>query len=126
MYAAWMHRRAGGSWRGCCLACAVIVALASPWAWGAERPLLIEQHKAAGLACDACHSENPPKAAATMAACQQCHGEYAKLAQKTQEVKPKNPHESHEGEMECGECHHVHKASVDYCAKCHDFGFKVP
>ena len=94
--------------------------------WAADRPLLAEKHKAASLGCDACHKENPPKAAAPTSICTACHGNYEKLAQLTQKVMPHNPHESHEGEMDCAECHHVHKPSVDYCGKCHQFDFKVP
>jgi len=103
-----------------------VLGMASTAGAAAPRPLLVEKHKEAGLTCDACHKESPPKAAVTASVCLGCHGDYAKLAERTQEAKPKNPHESHEGEIECEECHHVHKTSVDYCAKCHDFGFKVP
>ena len=94
--------------------------------WAADRPLLAEKHKAASLGCDACHKENPPKAAAPTSICTACHGNYEKLAQLTQKVMPHNPHESHEGEMDCAECHHVHKPSLDYCGRCHQFDFEVP
>jgi cytochrome c3-like protein len=93
----------------------------------AERPLLLERHKSVGIACEACHVENPPKVAASAARCLTCHGgDYEKLARLTEKVTPHNPHESHQGEMECGECHHVHKPSADYCGQCHQFGFQVP
>jgi fumarate reductase flavoprotein subunit len=119
-------------------AIAIVLALSLLWAfapllsgnagsaWAAERSLLIEAHKAAGLNCDACHTESPPKAAATTAACIKCHGNYEAIAKRTEEVTPHNPHESHQGELECGECHHVHKPSEDFCTQCHQFGFKVP
>jgi hypothetical protein len=94
--------------------------------WAAERRLLLEKHTSASISCDACHKENPPKVAAPTPICTACHGNYEKLAQLTQKVTPHNPHESHEGEMDCAECHHVHKPSVDYCGKCHQFDFKVP
>jgi hypothetical protein len=105
----------------------VVLGSASPvWA-AAPRPLLAEKHQSGGLACDACHQETPPKAAAPMATCLACHGgTYEKLAEKTQATKPKNPHESHEGEVECEACHHAHKPSEDYCAQCHQFGFRTP
>jgi len=92
----------------------------------AERPRLADAHKEAGLDCQACHKETPPKAAAPMASCMTCHGPYDKLAERTEQVTPRNPHMSHEGELECSECHHAHKPSVDYCAQCHQFGFQVP
>ena len=53
--------------------------------------------------------------------CFQCHehGSYEELIQRTEGLE-QNPHDSHYGEMECGICHKVHKASEDYCAQCHD------
>ena len=111
---------------GSLLACVSLVWSGCSPAWAADRPFLIETHTAAGLKCEACHAENPPKTAADMAVCINCHGKYEAIAEKTQKVRPHNPHESHQGEVECGECHHVHKASVDFCGQCHQFGFKVP
>jgi fumarate reductase flavoprotein subunit len=105
----------------------LVVGFASADLAVAGQPLLSEKHKTASLECNACHKENPPKVAAPMATCIACHGgTYEKLMEKTQAVKPHNPHQSHEGEIECGECHRVHKPSVDYCERCHQFGFKVP
>ena len=104
----------------------VVVGVFTSMLFAADAPLLADRHKSAGLACDACHKENPPKVAAPETACQGCHGSYEKVAQLTEQVTPHNPHQSHEGELECGECHHAHKPSVDYCYKCHQFGFKVP
>jgi hypothetical protein len=99
----------------------------SPLRAAAAKPPLAERHQAAGLACDACHQETPPRAAAPIATCLACHGgSYEKLAEKTQAATPRNPHESHEGEIECEACHHGHKPSVDYCARCHQFDFRVP
>jgi len=121
-----VQRRPRRAWRACWLTGALVVACAASWAWGAERPLLIEKHKAAALACDACHKENPPRTAPPVATCTGCHGTYETIAEKTQNVTPHNPHQTHEGEIECWECHHVHKPSEDYCAKCHQFDFKVP
>jgi len=33
---------------------------------------------------------------------------------------PLNPHSSQHGQIACGSCHKAHRASVMYCAKCHD------
>jgi len=58
--------------------------------------------------------------------CTKCHGDQAKVAEKTIKVIP-NPHESHLGNVKCGLCHHGHKQSEDYCSTCHDLGYyKVP
>ncbi len=33
-----------------------------------------------------------------------------------------NPHESHNGTLECGDCHSMHGTSTLYCNSCHDLG----
>ncbi len=93
---------------------------------GAAPPFLADKHKVAGIGCDGCHKENPPKEHVPTLVCNKCHGDQAKLAERTQKVIP-NPHDSHLGNVECGLCHHGHKQSEDYCSTCHDFGYyKVP
>jgi hypothetical protein len=95
------------------------------WAQG-QGPFLADRHQAKGLNCATCHKENPPKAAVPSEICGQCHGDYAKLAEKTSAVQPHNPHDSHLGEVACDQCHHGHKTSENACGQCHTFGFKVP
>jgi hypothetical protein len=82
----------------------------------------------AGLDCTKCHGKTKKPEAATMEQCVACHGPAAKLAEKTQTVKPKNPHTSpHYGtELDCNLCHHQHAKSENYCNQCHQFDFKVP
>ena len=93
---------------------------------GAAPPFLADKHKVAGIGCDGCHKQNPPKEQAPTLVCNKCHGDQTKLAERTQKVIP-NPHDSHLGNVECGLCHHGHKKSEDYCSTCHDFGYyKVP
>jgi len=93
---------------------------------GAAPPFLADKHTVAGIACGGCHKENPPKERVATVVCTKCHGDQAKLAERTQKVIP-NPHDSHLGNVECGLCHHSHKQSEDYCSTCHDFGYyKVP
>ena len=101
------------------------LAVIGPFSGAAQAPLLEEKHKNAGITCDACHPETPPGKAVSMEVCLGCHGDYAKLAEQTGKAEP-NPHESHEGPVPCEKCHHNHKASENYCASCHNFGFKVP
>jgi hypothetical protein len=124
---------------GILIAFAVIMTLAlslvSLWAAGAEGEkgkatpaksgFLADRHKGAGIECSGCHKETPPKEEPAMEACLKCHGPYEKLAAKGEKLEH-NPHASHLGELECSNCHHGHKPSVDYCARCHTFGFKVP
>jgi len=91
----------------------------------AEGALLAETHKTGGIGCAECHQEEPPQKMAPTQKCLGCHGDYDELAKLTVKVEP-NPHQSHEGKLECEACHHVHKPSKDHCLECHSWGFKVP
>jgi fumarate reductase flavoprotein subunit len=86
---------------------------------------LYQLHVVAGLNCAACHKETPPATPVSTATCLTCHGSYDALAKKTENVAP-NPHASHQGDLPCESCHHIRKASVDFCDQCHQWGFKVP
>lgn len=95
-------------------------------ACAAEPPFLADKHKDAGLNCESCHKENPPSQLVPMSVCLGCHGgDYAKLAEQTKKMA-QNPHASHLGNANCEYCHHAHRPSENYCAKCHSFGFKLP
>ena len=104
---------------------APLLTMSDTSAWAAARTLLAAKHKTAGIECAGCHDEAPPKGKVAQDKCVQCHGDYGKVAEKTKEVTP-NPHASHVEDLQCGKCHRMHKPSVDYCAQCHKFGFKVP
>jgi fumarate reductase flavoprotein subunit len=93
--------------------------------WAAEGPFLADKHKNRGTDCSGCHKESPPKQDGSIAVCLGCHGDYRKVAAKTNKLDP-NPHDSHLGEFDCGKCHHAHKASVNACAPCHQLDMKVP
>ena len=85
-------------------------------------------HQLAGVNCVKCHGKTKTPAALTMEQCIACHGATAKLAEKTKNVKPANPHTSpHYGtELDCNLCHHQHAKSENYCAQCHKFDFQTP
>ncbi len=94
---------------------------------------LADRHVARGQQCAACHGQNAPSAALPLDAdkhqtCVKCHGFYDAVAKKTQPADPEemNPHSQHDGNLPCTECHQGHKASVNYCAQCHFYTFKVP
>ncbi|MCL1159716.1 cytochrome c3 family protein [Shewanella inventionis] len=95
----------------------------------AETPALLDQtHAAKGLKCASCHGNAEHREAVTMTKCIKCHNT-EKLAKKTKDVKPTNPHENrHFGtETDCAKCHNVHKKSENYCGSCHlRFDFVVP
>jgi len=92
---------------------------------GAGHGFLIDKHVAAKVTCAQCHTQTtatPP----TTATCLSCHGgSYDKLAAMTAKDEP-NPHQSHRGEVDCAECHHVHTASVTLCNQCHTFDLTTP
>jgi len=95
-------------------------------AMAAESSFLAGKHKNAGVDCESCHKENPPSKPVPMPICLECHGgDYEKLAEQTTKVAP-NPHDSHLGKAQCEFCHHAHKPSEYYCAKCHILDSKVP
>jgi RecJ-like exonuclease len=105
---------------------AVLSAFAqAPAAPGAGHGFLIDKHVTKGISCAQCHAQNmatPP----TTATCLGCHGgTYEKLAATTAKDQP-NPHASHRGDLDCAECHHVHKASVTLCNQCHTYDMTTP
>jgi cytochrome c3-like protein len=96
----------------------------------AEKPpergvLLQDRHKFAEVCCADCHDEKLPAKKVSMDRCIDCHGDYKGLAELTRETDP-NPHDHHEGPLDCSRCHHVHMASEDYCLECHSWGYRVP
>lgn len=92
---------------------------------GGGHGFLIDKHVAAHVTCAQCHSAGMAAPPAT-ATCLTCHGgTYQKLAESTANDMP-NPHASHQGEIPCAECHHVHKESVTLCNQCHTFDMHTP
>lgn len=84
-------------------------------------------HQLGGVGCPQCHGNATKPTEVAAEKCMSCH-DTAKLAEKTQDVKPKNPHLSpHYGkDADCNLCHHQHAKSENYCVQCHKFEFKVP
>ena len=110
----------------CGAALAVCAAGDAPAQPTAQPSQMFEKHTNSGLACSACHKESPPATPVQTPTCEGCHGTYEKIAEKTAETVP-NPHASHWGQLDCSSCHHMHKPSENFCAKCHpQFDFKVP
>lgn len=78
-------------------------------------------HLKKGLSCSACHKAIPTEGAEVgKEICLFCHGSYEAIATKTQVPgKMDNPHESHQGNLECNRCHSGHSAAKSYCLECH-------
>lgn len=87
---------------------------------------LLQAHVGKGLSCPACHQESPPGKKVKTPKCQQCHGSYEALAERTAKMTPNNAHANHLGDLDCSECHKVHKKSAVACDECHQFKFSMP
>jgi hypothetical protein len=112
------------------LRAACLAALLGPLAAGAQEAShkLPAPHAKAGVHCYDCHQEEKPsKKAVASESCMVCHGDYPAMKALTKDAKP-NPHDSHEGEIPCTECHRQHKPPVVKCLECHEgkFKFRIP
>ena len=106
--------------------------------------LLANQHAAAGVTCLDCHKATfeqqkeevikylkgdykvplEERKIGTTQYCTQCHehGSYKQvieLSKGLEEELGRNPHDSHNGELECNTCHRVHAPSTLFCVQCH-------
>jgi len=117
-----------------CATCHVM----DPYTASTADPLrLAAVHSQAGVTCQQCHPQTTVQLVCEIAsntahqystplaaikfetqACMQCHGTYAQLAARTQNLE-RNPHDSHQGQLDCRNCHRVHSDSVYYCGQCH-------
>jgi hypothetical protein len=123
-----------------CATCHVMKPYLKSWE---SSDLLANVHAKAGLECLDCHKfdmqqslgetikyitgnyETPLRERSLpMEKCLQCHehNSYTDLASRTEwlvEKIQRNPHKSHYGELECSNCHNMHRPSEDYCSQCH-------
>jgi fumarate reductase flavoprotein subunit len=80
---------------------------------------LADRHKAKGLDCLSCHVTKPePFAEVPRANCLKCHPETL-IVSKYADLKDRNPHKNHLGEVDCNICHRGHDESLVYCDQCH-------
>jgi hypothetical protein len=121
-------KRVGASLTAICAAltmCAIVIVSSQTWAQQQQK-FLADRHKDKGMDCSACHKEAPPAKAAPSDVCRGCHDEEKLAMTSAEKFGRQNPHDNHLGAIGCEKCHHAHKSSEDACAKCHQFGFKVP
>lgn len=104
---------------------AALCALALSGTAAANANFLADRHAQRGVECAACHVEKNPTKAPESSQCLSCHGDYAKLKERTKDVTP-NPHYTHLLDQPCAECHRAHQSSVNMCNGCHQFDYKVP
>ena len=99
--------------------CGLLWTMTSP-AQESKGPKLPAYHGKAGVHCFDCHrEEKPTKKAVSSESCMACHGDYPAMKALTKEAKP-NPHDSHQGEIACPECHRQHNPPVVKCLECHE------
>ncbi len=115
-------------WKGilCAIGALFFLFTISSAAWS-QKPadkgaLLADRHKAAKIECAQCHKDKPG-APVVAAVCSGCHPNVAK--EEKIRAKLPNPHKAHMEYPDCSDCHHVHKASENQCAGCHNFEFKM-
>lgn len=104
--------------------------------------MLVHQHEELGISCQTCHDRTLseslgeivnyitgnyyypfPETQLSMDTCLACHESYDHVISLTTTQitrAERNPHAGHYGELECGECHNMHRDSVEYCASCHE------
>lgn len=103
--------------------CGLLGAVSAP-AQESKGFLLPPYHAKAGVHCFDCHrEEKPTQKAVASESCMACHGDYPAMKAVTKDAKP-NPHDSHEGEIACTECHRQHKPPVVKCLACHEGKYK--
>jgi hypothetical protein len=73
--------------------------------WAEDKKPLADRHKDRGLDCSVCHKE-PPPAKMKAESCMMCHGDAAKMAERTKGKTP-NPHAM--PTLDCVLCHSGHK-----------------
>lgn len=105
---------------GLAAACALTIMTAVPAS--AAMPAQINGPHAK-LPCTTCHADAMSSAPAKET-CFQCHGSYAKLAERTAKMTP-NPHMNHRGEQNCSNCHSLHGKSRFECNDCHNFTIRM-
>ena len=91
---------------------------------------LADRHVSRGIQCQSCHTESGKlKEYKEFGICSSCHGDYDAVIKKTagkyKDADP-NPHDQHDGNLPCTECHHGHSPSKNYCADCHSYTYNVP
>ncbi|MGD8455632.1 MAG: cytochrome c3 family protein [Anaerolineales bacterium] len=103
---------------------------------------LAHAHAKQGISCQTCHNRSLgdgitetvnfvignyyhplPETELSMEVCFNCHESYESIITLTDPDitgEERNPHAGHWGELECSECHNMHRDSFDYCAECHN------
>ena len=129
-----------------CSACHIMQPYYQSWH---ESSLLANKHAAANVTCHDCHESSLAiqaeegikfvtgnyqvpleKRVFSNDFCLQCHSDLGMGAPKgttfeaakvATDFEESNPHDSHNGEQNCNQCHNMHQESKVMCAQCHMF-----
>ncbi|MCB2217761.1 cytochrome c3 family protein [Desulfofustis glycolicus] len=86
-------------------------------------------HRENDITCKNCHEIDEPEKRASDQACIDCHsavpGSVKTYADRGMELLV-NIHDSHEGQLRCTLCHHIHEPSDLYCNSCHELEIITP
>ena len=101
---------------------------AAAFALAAGLALTTAPAAAADMTLSQMHGKSWPKSTGftTKTQCLKCHQSYEALAERTKNVSP-NPHVSHQGAVNCEECHKADRPAKDVqfmCNDCHKFTLK--
>ncbi len=129
-----------------CSTCHIMEPYYESWADN-ETHLLASKHAAEDVDCHQCHEPDIAtqlnelylyttkqyqvpleKREFTREFCLDCHSEDGGAstydeAKAATDFKESNPHDSHNGELECNVCHNMHQPSKILCADCHIFNW---
>ncbi len=102
--------------------------------------LLANKHAEADLVCHDCHESSISiqaeegwafitgnytipleKLEVSRDFCLECHDDFDTAVKAATNFEESNPHDSHNGEMECNVCHSMHQPSEVLCSQCHIF-----
>lgn len=128
-----------------CTACHIMQPYYDSWH---SSDLLANKHAAAGVTCHQCHESSisiqaeegikfvtgdykiplDKREIGTEEFCLKCHSESGGATTfeeaKTQtNFEESNPHDSHNGELDCNKCHNMHQPSKVMCSECHTFNW---
>ncbi len=107
-----------------------------------DSDLLANKHAEADLVCHDCHESSIAiqaeegfkfitgnyqvpleKREFSREFCLECHDDFDTMVKAATNFEESNPHDSHNGEMECTVCHNMHQESEVLCSECHIFNW---
>ena len=86
--------------------------------WGSSLDDIHQGQEA--MVCEDCHNPFPPEGPPSNDVCIACHGETTDGLKALTAIYEPNPHDGHEGEVQCAYCHQNFGPEVSPCSFCHE------